>query len=77
MSHLAYAGIALAVFLALMVRRDPADLVIAGLMAGALGFAASFFAISIACDYRYLYILDIAALTGALYLAIDPRLRRA
>lgn len=77
MSHLAYAGIALAVFLALMVRRDPADLVIAGLMAGALGFAASFFAISIACDYRYLYILDIAALTGVLYLAIDPRLRRS
>ena len=76
MSHLAYAGIALAVFLALMVRRDPADLVIAGLLAGALAFAASFFAISIACDYRYLYILDLAALTGALYLAIDPRLRR-
>lgn len=75
MSHLAYAVVALAVFIALMFRRDPADLVIAGLMAGALGFAASFFAISIACDYRYLYILDLAALTGALYLAIDPRIR--
>jgi len=76
MSHLAFAGIALAVGIVLLLRRDPADLVIAALMAGALGFAASFFAISIACDYRYLYLLDVAAITGLLYLAIDPRLRR-
>ena len=76
MSHLVYAGIAFIVFVWLMVRRDPADLVIAAMMAGALGFAASFFAISIACDYRYLYVLDLAAITGALYLALDPALRR-
>lgn len=77
MSHLAFAVIALGVGVALLFRRDPADLVIAGLMAGALGFAASFFAISIACDYRYLYLLDLAAITGLLYLALDPRLKRA
>ncbi|HKP77927.1 MAG TPA: hypothetical protein VJU34_02255, partial [Phenylobacterium sp.] len=77
MSHLAFAAIALAVGVALLLRRDPADLAIAALMAGALGFAASFFVISIACDYRYLYLLDVAAITGLLYLAVDPRLRRA
>ncbi|MBU1378771.1 MAG: hypothetical protein KKE02_20985 [Alphaproteobacteria bacterium] len=77
MSHLAFAVIALGVGVALLFRRDPADLAIVGLMAGALGFAASFFAISIACDYRYLYLLDVAAITGLLYLAIDPRLKRA
>lgn len=77
MSHLVFGGFALITLLALMVRRDPADLVIAGFMAGAIGFAATFFVISIACDYRYLYILDLAGLTGLLYLAIDPRLRRA
>lgn len=77
MSHLAYAAIALAVGVALLFRRDPADLIIAALMAGALGFAASFFVISLACDYRYLYLLDVAAITGLLYLAIDPRLRRS
>ena len=77
MSHLAFAAVALVVGVLLLLRRDPADLLIAGLMAGALGFAASFFAISLACDYRYLYLLDISAITGALYLAIDPRLRRA
>lgn len=77
MSHLAFAVIALAVGVFLLVRRDPADLAIAGLLAGALGFAASFFAISIACDYRYLYALDVAAVTGALYFLLDPRLRRS
>lgn len=77
LSHLAFGAIALAVGVSLLFRRDPADLMIAGLMAGALGFTASFFAISIACDYRYLYVLDLAAITGLLYLAIDPRLKRA
>ena len=76
MSHLTFGGLAIGVFMLLMVRRDPADLIMASLMVGALGFAASFFVISIACDYRYLYVLDLAALTGVLYLAIDPRLRR-
>ena len=77
MSHVAFAGIALVVGVVLLIRREPADLMIAGLMAGALAFAASFFVISLACDYRYLYLLDIAAITGALYVALDPRLRRA
>lgn len=76
MSHLPYAAIALAVGTWLLIRRDPADLAIAAMMAGALAFAASFFVISIACDYRYLYFVDLAAITGALYLALDPRLRR-
>lgn len=76
LSHLAFAVIALGVGVVLLIRRDPADIVIAGLMAGALGFAASFFVISIACDYRYLYLLDLAAITGLLYLTLDPRLRR-
>ncbi|MBW8814991.1 MAG: hypothetical protein JF588_16345 [Caulobacterales bacterium] len=76
MSHVAYAVLALGVMILLLVRREPADLMIAALLGGALTFAASFFVISIACDYRYLYALDMAALTGALYLALDPRLRR-
>ncbi|MBL8554822.1 MAG: hemophore-related protein [Phenylobacterium sp.] len=72
MSHVAYAAAAFAVMLLMLLRREPPDLIVAGLMAGALGFAASFFAISIACDYRYLYVLDVAALTGLLYVALDP-----
>ena len=45
----------------------------AGLLAGAFAFTASFFAISIACDYRYLYALDLSALTALVYLALDWR----
>ncbi|HET6972099.1 MAG TPA: hypothetical protein VFH92_13310 [Phenylobacterium sp.] len=77
MSHVAYAALALVGMGLLLVRRRPADLMMAALLGGALTFTASFFVISIACDYRYLYALDIAALTGLLYLALDPRLRRS
>ncbi len=75
-SHAAYGVLALILVGALLLRRDPADLVIAAMLAGAMAFAASFFLISIACDYRYLYFLDLAAVTGLLYLALDPRLTR-
>jgi hypothetical protein len=72
LSHLLFGALAL-VFLVLLVwRRMPADLAIAGLQAAALLFALSFFVISIACDYRYLYFLDLAAMTGALQLACGP-----
>ena len=57
-------------------RYGPADLAMAGLRGGSLAFAASFFVISIACDYRYLYLVDMAAVTGVLYLALDPAISR-
>jgi hypothetical protein len=72
-SHLAYAVMALAVAGFLLMRRQGGDVAIAGLMFAGLSFAASFFVISLACDYRYLYALDLAAITGVLYVAIDPR----
>jgi len=74
-SHLAYAIVALFAAGFLLWRRDGADLVIVGLLLGALAFTASFFVISIACDYRYLYFLDLAAMVGLFYLALDPSLR--
>jgi hypothetical protein len=76
MSHVAYAVLALVVVVLLLVRREPADLVVGAMVAGGLVFAASFFVISIACDYRYLYALDLTAITGLVYLAADPRLSR-
>jgi hypothetical protein len=71
-SHLTWAVVALGVIGLLWRRRDPADWVIIALMAGSLAFTASFAVISVACDYRYLYLLDLAAMAGALYLALDP-----
>jgi hypothetical protein len=73
-SHLTYALVALAAAIVLLIRRQPQDVAVAGLMVAALGFAASFFLISLACDYRYLYFLDLAALAGLFYLALDPPL---
>jgi hypothetical protein len=80
MSHVAYAALAVLVAGALLLRRRPEDIAIVGLQVAALGFTASFLVISIACDYRYLYFLDVAALTGLFYLSLDPvvwRKRRA
>lgn len=71
-SHLAYGGLALALSVVLLLRRAPGDLPMAALTLGGLGFAASFFVISLACDYRYLYALDLAALTALLHLALGP-----
>ncbi|WP_374469842.1 hypothetical protein [Phenylobacterium sp.] len=71
MSHVAYAVLALAVAGVLLLRRRPGDIPILALQVAALGFAASFLVISIACDYRYLYFLDVAALTGLFYLSLD------
>lgn len=72
MSHLTYAVLAVAVAGVLMLRRQPADIAMIGLMLAGLGFAASFLFLSIACDYRYLYMLDLSALVGLIYVAIDP-----
>jgi hypothetical protein len=69
LSHLLYGALSLVLLVLLAWRGSPADFGIAGLQAAALIFALSFFVISIACDYRYLYFLDLAAMTGALQLS--------
>jgi hypothetical protein len=75
-SHLTWALVAVAVIVLLLRRRDPADWVIVSLLAGTLAFTASFAVISVACDYRYLYLLDLAAMVGLIYTALDPPFRR-
>lgn len=73
LSHGFYALLALAGLVLLLRRRRVADIAMAGLLASALAFTASFFVISIACDYRYLYALDLAAMLALFYLALDPK----
>ena len=72
LSHLSFALVSLGVMTALILRGRPSDWVLAGLQAGALAFAGSFLVIALACDYRYLYFLDLAALFGLIHLALDP-----
>ena len=70
-SHLPFVLIgAIALFL-LLRRRRPADIAIVFLLIGAALFTLSFFVISIACDYRYLYFLDISALASGFYVSLD------
>jgi len=66
-SHLAWGALALLLLLLLARRGETTDIAIAGLLAGALLFTASFAIVSIACDYRYLVFLDFAAMTAALH----------
>jgi hypothetical protein len=75
-SHLTYAFIAAAAIVLLAWRRRPADVVMAAMLLSALAFAASFFLITLACDYRYLYYLDLSALVSLFYLSLDPRFGR-
>lgn len=73
LSHAFYAALALILFVLLLRRRSPGDLAVAAMIGAAFAFSASFFVISIACDYRYLYFLDIAALSALFYVALDAR----
>lgn len=70
-SHALWALVGLGLMYPLLRRRHAADLAIAGLIASSFVFTATFLVISIACDYRYLYIIDLSALAGALYVAAD------
>ncbi len=71
-SHAVFGVLAILALAILLRRRSAGDIAMALLLAGALVFTASFFVISIACDYRYLYFLDMAALCATFYLALDP-----
>ena len=75
-SHAAFALLGAIAFVLMLRRRRPADLALASMIAAAFAFAATFFMISIACDYRYLYVLDLSALAAALYLLADPPMKK-
>jgi hypothetical protein len=55
--------------------RSPALIATLAMGAAALLFVASYFVISIACDYRYLYFLDVAAMAAVLREAAARRPR--
>jgi hypothetical protein len=73
LSHVTFAVVAILCLFLLLRRRRPADIALAALLGGAFAFTATFFVISISCDYRYLYALDLSAITALLYLALDAR----
>jgi hypothetical protein len=60
-------GLGLLAFL--LRRRSAPDMAVAAMLASTFTFAATFALISIACDYRYLYALDLTVIAAALYVA--------
>lgn len=62
-AHLAWGAAAL-ILLVLMAKRG--EIAMTALLGGALLFAITFVIVSIACDYRYLFPLDLAAMAAAL-----------
>lgn len=71
-SHAAYFLIAVGAAGLLLWRRDPQDVPIAAMALAGIAFTGTFAIISIACDYRYLYFLDLSALAAAFYVSLDP-----
>ena len=72
LEHLTWTLASLALGGLFLWRRERVDLPMAALQFAGVAFAASFLVISIACDYRYLYFTDLAAMTGLVYAAVDP-----
>ena len=73
LSHAFFILLALASLVFLFARRTPSDIAMAFMLLSTLAFTLSFFVISIACDYRYLYFLDLATMAAAFHLALDWR----
>jgi hypothetical protein len=71
-SHATFLAMILAELAFFLLRRRSADVVFAFMLMGIVVFSASFFFISLACDYRYLYVADLSALLGLFYIALDP-----
>jgi hypothetical protein len=69
-SHAAYGLAAMVLFVLLARRGLPGDAAIAAMLASALAFTACFVIISFACDYRYLYALDLSVMVAAFHLAL-------
>jgi hypothetical protein len=70
-SHLFFILLALASLVFLFARHTPADIAMAFMLLSTLAFMLSFFVIAIACDYRYLYFLDLSAMVAAFHLSLD------
>jgi hypothetical protein len=72
-SHAAFLLLCVAELGFLLFRRRTSDIAMATMLCAAIVFAASFFFLSIACDYRYLYFLDLSALVALFHIALDPQ----
>ena len=76
-AHAGYGLVGALILVFLLRRRRAEDIAAAAMLGAAFAFAASFALISIACDYRYLYALDLAVIAAALYVAASAGVARS
>ena len=69
-SHFFYGALAIALMIVMFRSKINADAVFGFMLAAALLFVLSFLAIGVACDYRYLYALDLTTIVVAFYWAL-------
>jgi len=69
-SHLFYGVVAAGLIVHMFRSRAKEDAVFGFMLAAALLFVASFLAIGVACDYRYLYALDLSTIVVIYYWAL-------
>ncbi|CAN5130669.1 hypothetical protein BH09PSE2_BH09PSE2_11900 [soil metagenome] len=74
-SHLVWGAVDLALLIGFLRSRRPEALPLAALMAAALAYTLSFALIGVACDYRYLYALDLTGLAGLFQLCLGAGLK--
>ncbi len=72
-SHAAYALVELAGLVFLLRRRRASDVAVAAMIASAMSFTASFALISVGCDYRYLYDLDLSVIAAVIHIVATWR----
>jgi hypothetical protein len=71
--HALFGLIGIGLMVLLLRRREPADVMLAALIVSAFVFTATFAVLSLACDWRYLYIVDLSVMTALVYAAADWR----
>ena len=69
-SHVAYALAGLILMVLMFCAGDAQSVVLGSLLVAVFLFTASFVAIGVACDYRYLYALDLAVMVVGLHAAL-------
>lgn len=73
-SHLFYGALALVLMVALFRSRAHEDAVFGFMLAAAWLFVLSFFLIGVACDYRYLYALDLTTIVAGFHWTLGLRM---
>ena len=72
LSHVVFALTGLICLLILLMRREISDWPMAAMLIASALYALSYFFIGVACQYRYLFVIDMTALAAMFYLTFRP-----